>query len=63
MRFILILGLLAAVGWAGWDYYEDGHFDMPATIAGLGEYGMSLGVGLDIGGSIRGLAARVGGSM
>jgi len=60
MRLILIPGLMAIVGGAGWNIYSDGHLDLPAAFFGPGEAGLSLSALADVGFIIRALAASAG---
>ena len=63
MRVFLIIAALGAVGWVGWDYYEDRHFDTPDIFGGFLGNGFGVGVSLGVGDSIKGMAAKFGGGM
>lgn len=54
MRNILIILCVLAIGWAGWDIYEDGQLEVPAMAVGLANYGLGLGVSVGFGESFQG---------
>lgn len=49
MQNLMILVLVAAFAWVGWDLYQDGHFDTPTYLVGFANYGLGLGVATGVG--------------